>query len=481
MPNVTFLLQKPYSGADKAGKKILNPEKTRIYAYLLLPTGPSGKGKDRSKIELSKEEKKQKQKERNKYIIKIKTDFTVFPEKWDFKRQLMKGAGAPDFNRRLLEFRQEIDTEYDKLVEDPAGYNLDQIKALMKDFGKGRVNPFLQSTVSFFEVYDEFLTSLKPKLAYRTVQKFDTLKATLKEISEANPKYQHLNFNQINYAFLDDFLSHLMARKPRGRQKTRPEGEQDGLLTDTTGKYVENLKSFLKWAEERGYNKNLTYREFKMFSSADKKRIKRKNDIVTLTAQELRDLYTHEFPLGSTLDRVRDLFCFGCYTGQRWGDISRFKKSDLEGDVWTFVTDKTKEEISVDLVGYAAPALDILKKYDYKLPQISLQKFNLNIKKAAEAAGINTPTTLTRYVGSKEIKITNPKHEFIGSHCARRTCVSLLLNVYGVPVTTVQEITGHKDLKTIMLYINKDRAARREKMSKTTPVTEPLTVKKNVG
>lgn len=453
MPTVKLLLASPYE-KTKTGTKKPAEKETRIYAYLIL----------------SRDE-----------IVKIKTEHVIKPTEWDFDKQLKKErlAGAIEFNRRLITLKDEILDKYHELKEDPAQYTFEHISQLMKEFGKAKENPFISRKKSFFDVLDEFIKAQENRLAPRTIQKFNTLKTTLEEFAEANPKYQLLTFSMINHSFMDDFISHLRVRKPRGRQKTRPEGEQDGLLTDTTGKYVENLKSFLKWAEERGYNKNLTYREFKMFSSADKKRIKRKNDIVTLTAQELRDLYTHEFPLGSTLDRVRDLFCFGCYTGQRWGDISRFKKSDLDGDVWTFVTDKTKEEISVDLVGYAAPALDILKKYEYKLPQISLQKFNDYIKKAAEAAGINTPTTLTRYVGSKEIKITNPKHEFIGSHCARRTCVSLLLNVYNMPITAVMEITGHSDLKTLQKYINPDRAARREKMAKTVPVTEPLTIKKN--
>lgn len=463
MPTAKFLLQTPYE-KTKSGTKKPAVKETRIYCYLIF-----------SKGEIT---------ESNRDLpnfIKIKTEYVIKPTEWDFDKQLKKDklTGSIEFNRRLNKLKDEILNKYNELKDDPAHYIADQIKQLLQEWAKLKENPFLIREKSFFNVFDEFITAQENRLAPRTIQKFNTLKTTLEEFAEANPKYQLLTFSMINHTFMDDFLSHLMARKPRGRQKTRPEGEQDGLLTDTTGKYVENLKSFLKWAEERGYNKNPTYREFKMFSSADKKRIKRKNDIVTLTAQELRDLFTHEFTLGSTLDRVRDLFCFGCYTGQRWGDISRFKKSDLEGDVWTFITDKTKEEISIDLVGYAAPALDILKKYDYKLPQISLQKFNDYIKKAAEAAGINTPTTLTRYVGSKEIKITNPKSEFIGSHCARRTCVSLLLNVYNMPITAVMEITGHSDLKTLQKYINPDRAARREKMAKTTPVTEPLTVKKN--
>ncbi|MFZ2341149.1 MAG: phage integrase SAM-like domain-containing protein [Bacteroidales bacterium] len=461
MPTVKLLLQsphKPLTEREKEAKK--RKEKierkpaekaTRIYAYLIL----------------SRDE-----------IIKIKTEHVIKPTEWDFDKQLKKErlAGAIEYNRRLLTLKDDLLNRYFELKDDPAKYTFDHVKQLMKVFGKTKENPFVNKTKSFFEVFDEFLISQGGSRAPRTIMKFNTLLSTLKELAESKPEYEQLTFNKIDHAFMDDFTYFLRSRAPRGRQKTRPEELQTGLLNDSIGKYIQTLKYFLKWAEQRGYNNNHTYKEFKRVSPADKKRIKRKNDIVTLTAQELRSLYTHEFEKGSTLDRVRDLFCFGCYTGQRWGDISRFKKTDLDGDIWTFITDKTKEEISIDLIGYAAPALDILKKYDYKLPKISLQKFNLYIKDAAAAAGIDTPYTLTRYSGIREIKITNPKYKWLGSHCARRTCVSLLLNVYNIPITAVMEITGHEDLKTLMAYINTDRAARREKMSKTKPVTEMMTV-----
>jgi integrase len=134
--------------------------------------------------------------------------------------------------------------------------------------------------------------------------------------------------------------------------------------------------------------------------------------------------------------------------------------------------------MTIDLIGYAAPAITILEKYNYELPKISLTKFNFYIKKAAEAAGIKAPTTQSRWVGPKEVKLTKPKYQWIGSHCARRTAVSILLNVYNVPVTHVLQITGHSDLKTLQKYINPDREARREALSKTKAITETMTVVK---
>ena len=495
MPNVNLLLQTPWkpltekeTEAKKRGEKIERKpadKKTRVYAYIYF-SSDNTKKKLRDGQKKTEEEKKQDQQRRNEYIIKLKTDFVISPCDWDFKKQQMKGTGAPEFNRRLLAFRQEVDTYFEKIVKDPAGYTLDQAKQMMKDFAKHKENPFLNKNKSFFEVFDQFIKERKDgkEHSYRTVQKYATLKAILQELAETNKKYRLLGFNMINDTFLNDFKIHLRSRPARGRQKTRPEGLQTGMLNDTVAKYISTLKQFLKWAEGKKYNTNTAYREFKKSSAPDKKRMvdktkKPKKEIVSLTAQELKTLYQHEFKPKSTFDHVRDLFCFGCYTGQRISDIFNFNKDDLNGDVWTFISEKTLDEISIDLVGYSAPALDILKKYDYELPKISQQKFNDNIKLAAKEAGIDSITTINRYVGSKKIEIKKPKNEFLSSHAARRTCVSLLLNVYNMPITAVLGITGHSDIKTLQVYIDEDRAARREQMSRTKPVTEPLTLKKS--
>jgi integrase len=263
-------------------------------------------------------------------------------------------------------------------------------------------------------------------------------------------------------------------QEPRGRQKTRPEDFQKGLLLDIQVKYIKSLKIFFKYAEERGYNRYTKYKDFQSVTKADQKRKKSDHEIVTLTLSELKQFYTHDFSDNPHLERVRDLFCFGCFTGQRWGDFSNFDKSQLQDDVWTFISDRTKRETQIDLTGYVAPALDILKKYNYQLPKITPQKLNDYLKDAAEEAGINEPTKIIRYVGVNEIIIIKPKSQFLSSHSARRTCVSILLNDFNLSVVHAMGITGHTDIKTLQKYINKDREARGEAIGKTKAVNEVM-------
>jgi integrase len=451
MPTVKLNLQQPYTKTT-TGKRILSPKETRIYLFIIIGF---------------------------KEVIKIKTPYVVLPKEWDFTLHLKneKLAGAIEFNKKLRELKDVFLNKYDKTLKDHPDYSLTTISRILTEYSKtiGRPN---KENKDFFAVLDEFIVSKEGAVTEGTVKKFRTLKASLQDFGTINKDYKNLEFSMINVAFKNAYRKYLRNRKPAGRQKTRPEELQYGLYTDTQAKYIECLKTFLKWAEEMNYNKHSIYRSFENFESADIKKKKQKNDIVTLTLQELKQFASFKFDKGSTFDHVRDLFCFSCYTGQRWGDVSRFDKQELHGDVWNFISDKTKEEMTIDLIGFAAPALTILNKYDFELPKISLTKFNFYIKKAVETAGIKAPTTQFRWVGPKEVKLTKPKYEWIGSHCARRTAVSILLNVYNVPVTHILQITGHSDLKTLQKYINPDREARREALSKTKAITETMTVVK---
>jgi len=464
MATVKFILQKPYqvtpkedkpqgSGNHKKKSKALNPFETRLYCFLII---------------------------NRDHKIKIKTEYKILPKEWDFKKQGKKEmlAGSIEFNKDLAELKEKFLDKYKEVIKKTPDMPFKQVASVLKEYGKRIEVPFFDNEKGFFDVLDEYIIFLKGEVAPGTIKKYNTLKKSLKDFISTNKKYENLTFSMINNRFKDDYVIYLRNQKPRGRQKTRPEGLQDGLLNDTIGKYIETLKTFCGWASDPGrdYNKFNYYEKFQITSKANLKRKKQIHDIVTLTLPELKQLYEHDFSNDPYLDRVRDVFCFECFTGQRWGDIEHFDKNQIKDDVWSFTADKTKKDIEIDLTGFASPGLIILKKYNYKLPIISNQKFNLFLKKTVKEAGIKTPVTIRRYIGSDEIKITKPKHEFISSHTARRTCVSILLNDYNMSPVHVMEITAHSDFKTLQKYVKPDRQARREAMSKTTPITEIMKI-----
>jgi integrase len=126
-------------------------------------------------------------------------------------------------------------------------------------------------------------------------------------------------------------------------------------------------------------------------------------------------------------EKVRDVFCFQCYTGQRFSDIANLKREDIKGNTWHLHTYKTRDIIKVPLT---PGALDILKKYENQanpLPVISHQKTNDIIKEVCEKAKINSLETKVMYRGKERIEIKKPKHDLISTHTARRTFVTLSL------------------------------------------------------
>ena len=406
-------------------------------------------------------------------VVKIRTQYKILPAEWDFSKQLKKDniAGAIQFNSVLLHLKADILAKYNETVKNHSDMSFPGIYQIMKDFGKKKAIPFTENERDFFQSLDDYIKFLKGKVNSRTAQKYTTLKNSLIDFGNQDKKYENLSFSLIDFQFKDAYIEYLRSQKPRGRQKRRPEKQQDGLLIDTESKYIGTLKSFCAWAEEIGINRYSVYRQFKKFSAANRRREKPYQEIVILTLQELRNFYKYDFSDRPTLDHVRDLFCFGCYTGQSWSDIELFDKHDLSGNTWSFISSRTKREIKIELIGFASHALDILKKYNYRLPKISLFKFNEYIKLAAGIAGISGEIKIIRYRGADPITITKPKYELISSQCARRTCISLLLNDFNIPITNVLQISGYSDLKTLQNYIYKDDKSRREFMPDKIPAT----------
>lgn len=101
-------------------------------------------------------------------------------------------------------------------------------------------------------------------------------------------------------------------------------------------------------------------------------------------------------------------------------------------------------------------AKEILKNYKdtiYEpLPIISDVKFNEYIKECCEIARIDTPTSISRWVGKKRIDITKPKYKLITSHTARKTFVTNSL-VLGMKEMVVRNISGHKKESSFKRYV----------------------------
>lgn len=185
--------------------------------------------------------------------------------------------------------------------------------------------------------------------------------------------------------------------------------------------YHRVLNSFILDAISAGFLKRNPYHWININKDKNGKSLNK-----YLTLDELERIRTVSMGTES-LDRVRDLFVFQTFTCLSYVDMVSFdylQCKDIGNDrkIYTGVRGKTHQEFSFLLL---KPAMDVLKKYDYKLPLLSNVKYNEYLKVCAQTAGIDKPIT---------------------SHWARHTGATILLNK-GVDMETVAKILGHSSTR----------------------------------
>jgi integrase len=69
------------------------------------------------------------------------------------------------------------------------------------------------------------------------------------------------------------------------------------------------------------------------------------------------------------------------------------------------------------------------------------------------------------------------KYEFISSHTGRKTCVTILGNIYNVPIKIIMQLTGISDIKTVMHYLGESDDSVLEKHLNNAGITNMTLVK----
>ncbi len=369
--------------------------------------------------------------------LKIHTGERIDPKHWDSAKQQVRRSygGSGELNSLLSRRADEMRRIYRTVVSERPQTTYEDIQsALRRVFVVETNDEHLQT---FFTAYEDFIESKKLSYQLNSLNKHKTILQHLRDFSAAH-KYE-LSFASITHGFYDKFTSYML----RDRR----------LTNNTYGKYVTALKTFMNWASERGLCASLDFRKFKVPTE--------QVEIVYLTEEELLRLFNHDFSDNKTFDKVRDVFCFQCFTGQRFSDAKIFEHEDIKNGVWHLRTTKTKDIISIPL---SSPARKLIEKYNGvgKMPVISSQKTNRYLKEICKEAGIDEVVTLVRYRGADRIEYTEPKHNFVSTHTARRTFVTLSLEK-GMRPETVMKVTGHKDYKTFKKYIKlTDKVAAQE-------------------
>lgn len=379
--------------------------------------------------------------------------YSINPSKWDSSKQKVKqgasngrGITYSIINSHLNVIEQQCIDFENKCLNERIVVTVDLLKQniVTKNKAKEEKSDRIKE-VTFLAVFDRFTKEVGMSNTWTTgtYEKFAALRNHLVGFSTA------LKFELFDEKGLTDFITYLRIERK--------------MRNSTIGKQLGFLKWFLRWATNKNYNANTAFLSFKpKLKNAD-------NRVVFLTWDELMKVY--EFPIPESkkyLDRVRDVFCFCCFTSLRYSDVYNLKVSDIKNDAIHITTIKTADTITIELNKYAHAILDKYEGVPFDdnkaLPVISNQKMNDYIKELGKLCEIDEPQTVIYYTGNQRVDEVYPKYELMGTHTGRRTfiCNAIMM---GIPPQVVMKWTGHSDYKAMKPYIDIADQAKAEAMN----------------
>ncbi|MES2138900.1 MAG: site-specific integrase [Bacteroidota bacterium] len=378
------------------------------------------------------------------------TNETVNPKYWqtdkkksDFQRatNTKQFPAHSELNSRLTFIHSTAENLFRCFLNDNKRQpTVEELRELLNKELNGKQNT--EKKLDFFGFIERFISDSKNRtndstgkpLNVVTIRIYKRSKDLLLEFSRG--RKNKIDFDSINLDFYFDYTAFLTNEKK--------------FSTNTIGKHIRTLKIFLNDATERGLNTSFAYKS-KRFKIQNEK-----TESIYLTEKELEDIYKLDLSNNPRLDKVRDLFLVGCWTGLRFSDFSTITPENIKGDFIEIETQKTKQKV---LIPIHNTVKQIMKKYKGKYPNslppsISNAKMNEYIKEFAKmdikSLEVSTSKTFTK--GGINITKSSEKHKLITTHTARR---SFATNLYKdkVPAYTIMQITGHKTEKAFLSYI----------------------------
>ena len=238
-------------------------------------------------------------------------------------------------------------------------------------------------------------------------------------VRQFNLFHPEVCLEDIDTAWLKKFEKHLLAR---------------GVQDSTVWSRMKILRALFNEAVRRDLlrpNQN----PFRFYEIPE---IRSRNDVLMFT--EVEELELMGFKSASER-HIRDVFCFGCYTGLRWSDLHRLTRDNLrqaDGITWLQVkTQKTGAFVQIPIsVIFFGNAMRILEKY----------------ADISDLCGYECNTTVNRGIKCLMDKANIGGGQRITMHTARRSFITAISD-FGVPLATTQKLADHSRISTTSKYL----------------------------
>lgn len=341
--------------------------------------------------------------------MEISTNRRIEPKNWD--RYHKNDKFDKELNQFLELYKTKLYNTYSKALLKDEYLTPELFKEIFLGTKKEKVKiHYLLETATLHNQNFEKMIGIK--YSYGSYKNY---KSTLKYLKEFVPIYsgaKDIPLEEVNYNFCESYYGYVTTEKT--------------CTTNGANKQIQRLKKIINYAIKQGFiskNPMTTFTlEFKPVNR------------VTLTIEELKKLIEFDFQR-PTLELVRDIFIFQCFTGLSYADIKSLNLKNIEENLIKMDRAKTGNQFVVPLL---ALTLGLIEQYaDYEntskpiFPVLSNQKMNSNLKLIQEIVGFNKSLT---------------------THIGRHTFATTITLANGVPIETVSKMLGHTKIATTQVY-----------------------------
>lgn len=279
------------------------------------------------------------------FCLVCKVDILIKPDNWSnetqqarqradvfkFKTGESDNSGRQNFNDKITGLRAFIESNLEQTHQEDL--TSEWLKTVIdKHWHQDKYKINLFGYINMF--IERSKTKPNPKtgrpVSYKMQREYE---ATFKHLKNyATEKNKVIDFKDIDLSFYDGFIQYLQEAHPikptrskethlnkPGNKKT--EGEK--LAVNTIGKKIQTLKTFLNSATDEKLNTYDAYKSKKFVKLSEE------SESIYLNESELTKLFEKDFKDRPGLERVRDLFLVGCWTGCRFSDISQITPESI--------------------------------------------------------------------------------------------------------------------------------------------------------
>jgi len=342
-------------------------------------------------------------------------------EKNELKRNQVAHDGKTSvrFNNDLTKIRASVNDLFELYSVSKLTPSVSQLRNDLKlKLGKEiKPNP----AYGFFKSFDQYITdgrqSENRKKCIRTV--YNCMKIYAPDVT----------FDSLN---VKDFKQYLIDQK---------------MSSNSIVEYLSKLRAFINWANKEKLTTVKSFDGFDVGSGIY-------GEPVYITVAE-RDILFYANIEDKFFSEIRDIFVLQCLLGCRYGDLMRFRKSNILDGCLQYINEKTKkEQTRVIKVPLCDKAKTIISRYnlpdDRLVPFIWLYYFNINVKTLFKDLKINRKVSIRDNETGLEVQVEIC--DIVSSHMARR-CFIGGMHKKGVRNEIIASMSGHvKDSKAFVRY-----------------------------